>query len=226
MRSAFRPMTRSKLFFRSNTTKESDDGFLCKERTAISPVEKPPEGGLPPLVIWGPGDPRPRCRSPDNPGTGVTAGTGARQPIPALRGAGRQFPNYPIAEPPWGWGNPPPDNRKCRRRKAVKYGWTEATGWFVLRADRPGADAVEGEVTQWRPPELLISFLYLLLNIAIILLVAALIVWVLRWLGIGIDPMVYKIGQAIVALLIIIAVVVWVSGVAGWHAYRWPLLNP
>ena len=73
---------------------------------------------------------------------------------------------------------------------------------------------------------LLISFLYLLLNIAIILLVAALIVWVLRWLGIGIDPMVYKIGQAIVALLIIIAIVVWVSGVAGWHAYRWPLLNP
>ena len=72
---------------------------------------------------------------------------------------------------------------------------------------------------------LLISFLYLLLNIAIILLVAALIVWVLRWLGIGIDPTVYKIGQAIVALLIIIAVVVWVWR-AGWHAYRWPLLNP
>ena len=73
---------------------------------------------------------------------------------------------------------------------------------------------------------LLISFLYLLLNIAIILLVAALIVWVLRWLGIGIDPTVYKIGQAIVALLVIIAIVVWVSGAAGWHAYRWPLLNP
>ena len=73
---------------------------------------------------------------------------------------------------------------------------------------------------------LLISFLYLLLNIAIILLVAAIIVWVLRWLGIGIDPMVYKIGQAIGALLIIIAVVVWVSGVAGWHAYRWPRLTP
>lgn len=72
---------------------------------------------------------------------------------------------------------------------------------------------------------LLISFLYLLLNIAIILLVAALIVWVLRWLGIGIDPTVYKIGQVIVALLVIIAIVVWVSGVAGWHTYRFPLLS-
>ena len=46
--------------------------------------------------------------------------------------------------------------------------------------------------------------------------------WVLRWLGIGIDPMVYKIGQAIVALLIIIAVVVWLSGALGWSAYRLP----
>jgi hypothetical protein len=69
---------------------------------------------------------------------------------------------------------------------------------------------------------LLISFLYLLLHIAIILLIAACIVWVLKWVGVGIDPMVYKIGQAIVALLIIIAVVVWLSGALGWSAYRLP----
>lgn len=69
---------------------------------------------------------------------------------------------------------------------------------------------------------LLISFLYLLLHIAVILLVAALIVWVLKWLGIGIDPMVYKIGQAIVALLVLIAIVVWVAGTLGGSPYRLP----
>ena len=73
---------------------------------------------------------------------------------------------------------------------------------------------------------LLISFLFLLLHIAIILLIAACIVWVLRWVGIGIDPMVYKIGQAIVALLVIIAVVVWLSGAAGYTSYRLPLYRP
>jgi hypothetical protein len=69
---------------------------------------------------------------------------------------------------------------------------------------------------------LLISFLYLLLHIAVILIIAAIIVWLLRWLGIGIDPMVFKIGQAIVALLIIIAVVIWVSGAVGYTTYRLP----
>ena len=33
--------------------------FYAKSDTEITPVEKPPEGELPPLVIWGPGDPRP-----------------------------------------------------------------------------------------------------------------------------------------------------------------------
>jgi hypothetical protein len=49
---------------------------------------------------------------------------------------------------------------------------------------------------------LLVSFLYLLLHIAVIILIAACILWVLKWLGIGIDPLVYKAGQAVVALLI------------------------
>ena len=60
---------------------------------------------------------------------------------------------------------------------------------------------------------LLISFLYLCLHIAVICIIAAAIVWVLKWCGIGIDPLVYKIGTIIVGLLIIIAVVVWLSGV-------------
>lgn len=68
---------------------------------------------------------------------------------------------------------------------------------------------------------ILISFLYLLLYIAVILLVAAIIVWALRWMNIAIDPTVYRIGQAIVALLILIAVVIWIAGVLGGPRY-WP----
>lgn len=68
----------------------------------------------------------------------------------------------------------------------------------------------------------LISFLYLLLHIAVIILIAAVILWVLKWLGVGIDPLVYKVGQAIVVLLILIAVVVWLSGLLGWTSYRFP----
>jgi hypothetical protein len=71
---------------------------------------------------------------------------------------------------------------------------------------------------------MIVSFLYLLLHIAVILLIAAIIIMLLRWLGIGIDPMVYKIGQVIVVLLILIAVVIWVSGALGYTAYRLPLL--
>lgn len=69
----------------------------------------------------------------------------------------------------------------------------------------------------------LVSFLYLLLHIVIIILIAACIVWVLKWLGVAIDPLVYKCGQAIVALLILIAVVVWLTGLVGWTSYRYPL---
>jgi len=70
---------------------------------------------------------------------------------------------------------------------------------------------------------MLISFLYLLLNIAIIVLIAAIIVWVLKIFNIGIDPTVYKIGQVIVALLIIIAIVWWASGIytGGSFNSRW-----
>jgi hypothetical protein len=71
---------------------------------------------------------------------------------------------------------------------------------------------------------ILVSFLYLLLHIAVIILIAACIVWFLKWLNIAIDPLVYKCGQAIVALLILIAVVVWLSGLLGWTTYRLPYI--
>ncbi len=59
---------------------------------------------------------------------------------------------------------------------------------------------------------LLVSFLYLLLHIAVIVFMAYVIVWLLKWFGIGIDGNVYKAGQVIVVLLIIIAVVAWATG--------------
>jgi uncharacterized membrane protein YtjA (UPF0391 family) len=58
----------------------------------------------------------------------------------------------------------------------------------------------------------LISLLYLLLNIAVILLVVAIIWWVLGLLGLAIDARVMKIGQVIVALIILIYIVSWLAG--------------
>lgn len=63
--------------------------------------------------------------------------------------------------------------------------------------------------------DLLISFLGLLLHCAIIIFVAFCFVWLFKWMGWAIDSNVYKWGQIIVGLLIIIAVVVWISGVLG-----------
>lgn len=68
---------------------------------------------------------------------------------------------------------------------------------------------------------LLVSFLYLCLHIAIIIFIAYAIVRLLRWLGAEIDGKLYKAGQIIVALLIIIAVVVWLSGVL-YAPMVWP----
>jgi len=63
---------------------------------------------------------------------------------------------------------------------------------------------------------ILISFLSLMLYIAVIVFVAYVIVWVLTgFFGWSIDANVYKFGQIIVALLCLIAVVVWLAGVLG-----------
>lgn len=55
---------------------------------------------------------------------------------------------------------------------------------------------------------LLISFLYLCLHIAVIVLVAYAIVWLCRMCEIDLDGNVLKAGKIVVALLIIIAVVI------------------
>jgi hypothetical protein len=62
----------------------------------------------------------------------------------------------------------------------------------------------------------LISFLDLLLYLAIIIFVAFAIRWLITgFLGWSIDPNVYKWGQIIVGLICIIAIVVWLTGVIG-----------
>ena len=63
---------------------------------------------------------------------------------------------------------------------------------------------------------ILISFLDLLLYLAIIILVAFAVRWVITgFLGWPIDPMVYKWAQIVVGLLCIIAIVVWLASVVG-----------
>ncbi len=61
--------------------------------------------------------------------------------------------------------------------------------------------------------DLIVSLLYLLLNIAVVVLVAAIIVWFVRWMGISIDPWVFKICQLILALIVLILIVSWFAGV-------------
>jgi hypothetical protein len=63
---------------------------------------------------------------------------------------------------------------------------------------------------------LLVSFLNLLLYLAIIIFVAYAIKWLITgFLGWPIDAMVYKWAQIIVGLLCIIAIVIWIADVLG-----------
>jgi len=63
---------------------------------------------------------------------------------------------------------------------------------------------------------ILISFLNLLLYLAIILFVAYVILWVVRdWFGIAIEANVLKFAKIIVGLICLIAIVLWLTGVLG-----------
>jgi hypothetical protein len=61
----------------------------------------------------------------------------------------------------------------------------------------------------------LLGFLNVALTCAIIIFIAAVIVWVLRWMGVAIDVMVYKWGQIIVGLLCLIVIVGWLLSLLG-----------
>ena len=64
---------------------------------------------------------------------------------------------------------------------------------------------------------LLLSFLNLLLYIAIVILIAFAIKWLIAgFLGWTIDPNVYKWAQIVVGLICIIAIVTWLAGVLGF----------
>ncbi|MDB5612074.1 MAG: hypothetical protein JWP25_8974 [Bradyrhizobium sp.] len=76
---------------------------------------------------------------------------------------------------------------------------------------------------------ILISFLYLCLTCAFIILVAFAVVWICSMFGVAIDGNVYKIGKVIVMLLILIAVVTWIFSIypvvsGGGLGYRRPLV--
>ena len=63
---------------------------------------------------------------------------------------------------------------------------------------------------------LLVSFLNLLLYLAIVLFISYVLLWVVRdWFGWSIDPNVLKFAQIIVGLICLIAIVLWLSGVLG-----------
>ena len=67
---------------------------------------------------------------------------------------------------------------------------------------------------------ILLSFLNLLLYIAIIIFVAYCIVWLIRsFMGWQIDANIYKFGQIIVGLLCLIAIVAWLAGLMGGVSY-------
>jgi hypothetical protein len=113
--------------------------FYYKSEAELTQVQ-PPEGGGgpgggPPLIIWGPGDPRPTLPiSGWNPGTGTWPDPPPVAELPpSIWGPTDPRPTVPIAEPPWGWGNPAPKPPVPESPKyKVTYIWTAATGWMTI----------------------------------------------------------------------------------------------
>jgi hypothetical protein len=60
---------------------------------------------------------------------------------------------------------------------------------------------------------MVISLLYLLLNIGLVVLVAYGLLWALRWLEIPIDGKVLKVCQFILAVIVLILIASWFAGV-------------
>lgn len=104
--------------------------YYAKSDSPITPatVEEVP----PPLVIWGPGDPRPTLPIAGwKPGSGTFPPTTEPLP-PTIWGPGDPRPTVPIAEPPWGWGNPAPVPPVDDTRFKITYVWTPETGWMTV----------------------------------------------------------------------------------------------
>lgn len=71
---------------------------------------------------------------------------------------------------------------------------------------------------------ILLGFLNVMLYCAIVILVAFVIVWVLRWMGVNIDGEVYKWGKIVVGLICLIVVVTWLVGLLGGGPATGPFL--
>jgi hypothetical protein len=66
---------------------------------------------------------------------------------------------------------------------------------------------------------LLLGFLSVALSCAIVILIAFAILWVLRWMGAGIDANVLRWGKIVVGLICLIFVVGWLLSVLGSGNY-------
>lgn len=89
----------------------------------------PPDQPSPPLIIWGPGDPRPGWWVPGAPGDPNYK----PEPLPPeIWGPDDPRPTVPIAEPPWGWGGTPPNEPPTEGKPPPPdggWGYHPAYGW-------------------------------------------------------------------------------------------------
>jgi hypothetical protein len=106
--------------------------YYVKSSSPITPIDAPPVIP-PPLVIWGPGDPRPTVPIAGwDPATGGWPEPPPTEELPdGIWGPDDPRPTVPIAEPPWGWGGKPPEPPEVPGFK-VTYIWTAETGWMTI----------------------------------------------------------------------------------------------
>ena len=112
--------------------------YFAKSEAPIALVEKPDGPPTPPLVIWGPSDPRPTVPiagpgRPPNWGIANDPNFGIEvTPLPPqIWGPNDPRPTVPIAEPPWGWGGKPPTPPSVPNFKVMTI-WTPETGWVTV----------------------------------------------------------------------------------------------
>ena len=159
-------------------------------------------------MIWGPGDPRPTLPIAGwNPGTGAWPKPPAPTEPPDGFSVSPDHRPTPIAEPPWGWGNPPPNPDVPRAAVATQI-WLDRSDRMVrvCGAERPGADAVEKEVAQPREAAMIESVSCLLIYICVLALVVYLIIWVLGVIGVALPEKVVQIIWVIVVLIVILMI--------------------
>lgn len=69
---------------------------------------------------------------------------------------------------------------------------------------------------------LLLGFLNVVLYCAVIILIAFIVVWLLRFVGIALDGNVLKWGKIVIGLLCLIVIVSWLLSLTGGVAFTGP----